>query len=140
MWHYLTFLPSALALIALVAFSTRNSAASPSPAHWKLAAGLWLLSWLATVVLLYSRGTGSLLQDFVAQREAGYWLGSAVMVALPFFVVAGVSRFLQGTPRNAITTRVALSTVALFGWLLMPGLFAMGWVTGCVLVGYQSCM
>ena len=141
MWTYLTFVPCALALIALVALVTKSTSAGSTRSPWRVAAALWLLSWLATVVILYGRSQGSLLHHFIGQREAGYWLGSAVMLALPFFAVAGVGKFLLSAPAAAPqTTRVTLGAVALVGWLLTPGLFGVGWVTGCVILGYQACM
>jgi len=82
-----------------------------------------------------------MFKDFVLQREGGYWLGSAVMLSLPFLAVAALRRFMFATPQTAsLTIRVTLGVAALVGWLLSPGLFVVGWVTGCVFAGYPSCM
>ena len=140
MWHYITFLPCAVALFALVAVITKPSLSSPARSHWRLAAILWLLAWLSTVVILYGRGHGSLLHDFIPQRETGYWLGSAFMLALPVLAIAGLGTFLLSSPYRLQTTRITLGVIALVGWLLTPGLFGVGWVTGCVFMGYHACM
>ncbi|GCL62587.1 hypothetical protein [Pseudaquabacterium pictum] len=141
MWHYLTFLPCGVALFAQVALSTGNSWRVLSSHTWKTATALWLGAWIATLLILYGRGEGSVFKGFVLQREAGYWLGSAVMLSLPFIALAALRRFMFATPQAApSTTRIALGLAALVGWLLSPGLFGVGWVAGCVFAGYPSCM
>ena len=141
MWQYLTFLPCAIALIAQVGLSTGTARRMATNHPWRVAIALWLGSWLATLLILYGRSQGSIVGNFVLQREIGYWLGSAVMLSLPFIAVAALHRFMFATPQAAPSTaRVALGTAALAGWLLAPGLFSVGWVAGCVFVGYQSCM
>ena len=141
MWQYLTFLPCGVALMAQVVLLTGTARRAPTSHPLKVAAALWLGSWLATVVILYGRSQGSIVRDFVLQREGGYWLGSAVMFSLSFIAVAALHRFMFATPEAAPSTaRLALGIVALAGWLLAPGLFGIGWVAGCVFVGYQSCM
>ena len=141
MWTYLTFLPCGVALFAQVAITTGRSRHVLSSHPWKLATALWLGAWIATLLILYGRGNGSVFNGFVLQREGGYWFGSAVMLSLPFVAVAGLHRFMFATPQAASSTiRFALGVAALVGWLLSPGLFGVGWVTGCVFAGYPSCM
>lgn len=141
MWHYLTFLPCGVALIAQVALSTGTARRKPTSHPWRVATVLWLGSWFTTLLILYGPGEGSVVRDFVLQREGGYWLGSALMLSLPFIAVAVLRRFMFATPQAAPhIARVALGFAALAGWLLSPGLFSVGWVAGCVFVGYPSCM
>ena len=140
MWHYLTFAPTAVALIVLVAVLAKLGRTPRAGKAWLAAVALSLISWGTTVVLLYSRGTGSLIADFVPQRDLGYWLGSAVLASAPFLVVTGVSRFLVRAPRVSSSLALALTPLAVLGWLVSPGLFAAGWVFGCVAFGYRSCL
>jgi hypothetical protein len=141
MWTYLTFLPCGIALMAQVVLSTGTARRMPTSHPWRIAAALWLGAWLTTVLVLYGRGEGSVVRDFVVQREGGYWLGSAVMLSLPFIAVEALRRFMFATPEaTRSTARAATSFTALAGWLLSPGLFGVGWVVGCVLAGYPSCM
>ena len=141
MWHYLTFLPCGVALIAQVTLSTGSARRTPTSHPWLIATTLWLGAWIATLLILYGRTEGSVVRDFALQREGGYLLGSAVMLSLPFIAVAVLCRFMFAAPHAASSTaRIAVGVVALVGWLLSPGLFSVGWVGGCVFAGYSSCM
>lgn len=141
MWHYLTFVPCGLALLAQVALLTGTTRRKPTPQPWQVSAALWLAAWLTTVILLYARSDAALFSGIVLQREAGYWLGSATTLSLPFLALAALRHFMLVAPQAAPrTARNALAVVAAAGWLLAPGLFSAGWVAGCVFAGYASCM
>jgi hypothetical protein len=139
-WHYLTFAPSAVGLFVLVAMLAKLGQTLRADKVWSMAVVLWLVSWAATVALLYSRSNGSLINDFVPQRDLGYWLGSALLASAPFLIVTGVGQFLVRSPRIGSSLALALTPLAVLGWLLLPGLFTTGWVFGCVAFGYHSCL
>lgn len=141
MWHYLTFLPCGIALVAQVVLFIGTARRMPTRHPWKVATALWLAAWLTVVLFLYASSDAPLSRDFALQRDGGYWLGSAVMLSLPFLAVAALRSFMFAPPRATPTTAFAgLASVALAGWLLSPGLFSFGWVAGCVVAGSTSCM
>lgn len=97
MWNFALFLPAAV-LLALLAISLTRGHAAPSLGRvGALAIGLWLASWFAVVAVLYARSAGSLSSSFVAQRELGYWFGSALFMVVPFIAVVATGQLLSRT-------------------------------------------
>lgn len=140
MWNYALFVPAALALAFLAFWLTREEQPPKATRAASLTAVLWVTSWLLVVASLYARSSGSLSTSFVLQREVGYWAGSALFVLLPFFAVFSVGRLVRFTGWAQPARRVVAMSVAVAAWVITPWLFFAGWVTGCVVLGYQSCM
>ena len=140
MWNYALFVPAALLLGFLAVSVTRAGASLPITRASVLAFCLWLLSWFATVALLYAQSPGNLASSFIARRDLGYWSGSALLMGAPFVVVLAAGRLLTGTQWAQATRRLAVLLLASALWFLTPWLFFVGWVMGCVALGYTSCM
>lgn len=138
MWTYLPFLPSAVALFTLVVCMRMRKPLS-TKTLWLLPAALALLSWLASVLIMHFE-IGPRPGGFVLRRDVGYWFGSALMMALPFFAVAALGRYLLNGPYQPQNAKTALGVLAVVGWFLIPWLWAFGWLGGCMVTGYSSCL
>ena len=135
MWRITTFAPAAV-LLLLLAWITLSQSKKPSRKHTAyLTIAMALLSWL-TVVLSMQLHTGHFDRyGFVAQRDIGYFFGSALFLCAPFAVVSILSLAIQ-RPNLGKGSAVGLAYIlASAGSIFVPGLFAAGWVTGCVFSG-----
>lgn len=140
MWRIAAFVPAA-SLLLLLAWMTLARREAPRRQHTALlTVALSLLAWLSIVLLMQVQSGGIEGYRFVAQRDLGYFVGSAVFLCALFAVVA----ILSLAARRFNLNKVAAGGPALFlasaGSLFMPGLFAAGWIIGCVFSGYPSCM
>lgn len=140
MWNYALFIPVAVSLALLAIKLTHPQSTVSIRRAGTLAAILWALSWLAVLTILYAGPADGMENTFILRREGGYWVGSALFVALPFFAVFLVGMTLRSMNWVQSAKRVAALSVAAAGWFFAPWLFFVGWVTGCVLMGYPSCM
>ncbi len=140
MWNFAVFLPAAvlLALLAVV-FPRQNAAVSLGRAT-ALAVGCWLLSWCAVVAILYVLSSAGLSSSFVPQRDVGYWIGSALFMAVPILVVLATWQAISHTRLSPPARRVTALATAAGAWAFTPWLFFVGWVFGCSVAGYSSCM
>jgi hypothetical protein len=140
MWRITAFAPAAL-LLLLLAWVTLGRSRTPSRKHAAyLALALALLSWLSIVLPLQFHSGNFEKYRFVAQRDIGYFFGSALFLCVPFAVVS----MLSIAARRPKLTKVAAGGLALAlasaGSIFIPGMFAAGWVIGCVFSGYPSCI
>ncbi len=140
MWNFAVFLPAAVLLASLAVACTREGAAVSLGRATALALGCWLLSWCAVVAILYVRSSAGLSSSFVPQRDLGYWIGSALFMAVPFVVVLATWRAMSRTRLSPPARRVTALATAAGAWAFTPGLFFAGWVFGCAVAGYSSCM
>ena len=106
MWRITPFVPAAmlLLLLAWVTIRRREVPSRKQTAH--LALVLSLLAWLSIVLPLQFQSAGGERHQFVAQRDLGYFIGSALFLCAPFAVVAALS---------LATRRMTLGTVAAGG-------------------------
>ena len=140
MWRTAPFVPAAALLLLLVWLTLGRKAVPSRRQTASLAVVLSLLAWVTIVLPLLFHTVGGERSHFVAQRDLGYFIGSALFLFSPFAVVAALSL----AARRLNFGRVAAGGSAVFlaaaGSVLIPGLFATGWIVGCVLAGYSSCM
>jgi hypothetical protein len=139
-WNYTVFLPIALALAAC-ALLWKPSYFQPSVRRAAvIGLALWALS--SVIVLLLSRTTApnTFNTVFVVQRDAGYLLGGAVALLLPFLAAATVYYALakRGISRNLTVCITICAGVIEF--LAVPPVFFAGSVFGCAILGYSTCM
>jgi len=140
MWRIAVFLPAAC-LLLLLAWATLARSKTPDPKHVVyLTVSLALLAWLSIVLPMHFQSRGIERGHFVAQRDIGYFVGSAVFLCAPFAVVSILSVAARRFNLGKMAAGVSALVLASAGLLFMPGLFAAGWVIGCVFAGYPSCM
>jgi hypothetical protein len=77
---------------------------------------------------------------FVAQRDIGYFIGSALFLCAPFVVVSMLSLAARRFGLGKVAAGGSALVLAAAGSIFIPSLFAAGWVIGCVFAGYPSCM
>lgn len=140
MWNYALFVPVAGALTYLAIKITQAAPVLPTRRAGSFAFTLWALSWLAVLMILDARPSVGLSDAFVLGRDVGYLAGSALFVALPFLAVLGVGLALRLTSWTQSVKRVTALSVAAIGWFFVPWLFFTGWIMGCVVLGYRSCL
>jgi hypothetical protein len=141
MWRWSVFLPAG-ALLLVLAWVALTRRYKPSRKHVALSTlGFALLAWLSIVLPLRQPfvGTGA-SYGFVAQRDVGYFVGSALFLCLPFAVVAMLSIAARKINLSKVAAGLSALVLAAAGFLFVPGLFATGWILGCVLAGYPSCV
>ena len=140
MWRIEPFLPAAasLFLLAWIILARQRAPSYRNTAY--LALGLWLLAWLSIVVWMKSQSVGSGESRFVAQRDIGYWIGSALFLLAPFAIVSTLAVGARRLQMRVLAAGASAFVLAAVGSVFIPGLFAAGWVVGCVFAGYPSCM
>jgi hypothetical protein len=141
MWRWSVFAPAGalLLLLAWVALARRDVTSRKHVAYLTL--GLALLAWLSIVLPLRAPFFGSdENHDFVAQRDIGYFIGSFIFVCATFALVAALGIAGRRFNLGKVATGLSALVLAATGFLFVPGLFATGWIVGCVFAGYSSCM
>jgi cobalamin synthase len=140
MWRIEPFVPAGviLLLLAWVILAKQRPPSHRSIAYITLCS--WLLAWLSIVVWMKSQSEGAGVSRFVAQRDLGYWIGSALFLILPFAIVTVLALSARRLKMGVLPALASASALATAGAVFLPGLFAAGWVIGCVLAGYPSCM
>lgn len=139
MWNFAAFTPFGVAL-AILSWLTIGTNRSLSVRQIALRVVLlWLLSWSVTVCWLIAVA-GNSPYRFVFQRDFGYILGSLTFTFAPFLVVIFVVQMLRSTTIRLSFKLILSLCAAGIAWLFTPGLFAMGWITGCAITGYSSCL
>ena len=140
MWRITAFAPAAalLLLLAWVTLGLRETPSLKRTIYFALA--LALLAWLSIVFPLQFQSSAIGRYRFVAQRDIGYFVGSALFLCAPFAVVSMLSlaarRFQLGKAGAGSLGLVLASAGSIF----IPGLISAGWIVGCVFAGYSSCM
>jgi hypothetical protein len=138
MWNWWIFLPTGVMLLYL---AWRLTLTSPTggAAVARMATAAWAVSWISIVGFMLVAGRKSTF-EFVAQRDFGYYLGSAAFLAIPFVLVGLASSALNRQAWGSTRKMVFAVAAASLGIIFVPGLFFSGWVVGCVFSGYSSCM
>jgi hypothetical protein len=140
MWRITAFVPAAM-LLVLLAWVTlgRNEAPSRKQTAY-LTLTLSLVAWISIVLPLQFQSVSFERYRFVAQRDIGYFIGSALFLCAPFVVVAILSLAVRRFNLGKVAAGSSALVLAAAGSIFIPGLFTAGWVIGCVLAGYPSCM
>ena len=140
MWRIAPFVPAAalLLLLAWVTIARREAPSRKQTAYFALV--LSLLAWLSIVLPMQFQSVGSERHNFVAQRDIGYFVGSALFLCGPFALVAALSLAAREIRLGKAAAAGSAMVLAAAGFILVPGLFATGWLIGCVFAGYPSCM
>lgn len=140
MWRIAAFVPAA-SLLLLLAWVTVARREAPRRQHTAfLTVALSLLAWLSIVLQMQVQSGGIEGYRFVAQRDLGYFVGSAVFLCALFAVVAILSLAARRFNLSKVAAGGPALVLASAGSLFMPGLFAAGWIIGSVFSGYPSCM
>jgi hypothetical protein len=134
----LLFLPTGVMLLYL-AWRVTSTAQVGKVAVARIATTSWIISWMSVVgYMLVADKMASF--EFVAQRDLGYYFGSAAFIAIPFFLVGLASFSLQRRQWSAVRKSMFAFAAASVGFFFIPSLFFSGWIVGCVLSGYSSCL
>lgn len=138
MWNWFLFLPAGVMLLYL-AWRVTSNAQIGKVAVARIATTAWIISWMSIVgyMMVADRKAS---YEFVAQRDLGYYFGSAAFIAIPFFLVGFASLSLRRRQWSAVCRSVFAFAAASVGFLFIPSLFFSGWIVGCVLSGYSSCL
>jgi hypothetical protein len=141
MWRIEPFVPAA-ALLLLLALAILARPRQPShKVAAILALALWLLAWLSIVMWLKLQpGRTADVSRFVAQRDIGYYVGSALFLLAPFASVATLALAARRLKMSTLSRGASAVVLAGAGSVFIPSLFAAGWVVGCAFGGYPSCM
>ena len=141
MWRWSAFAPAGafLLVLAWVALTRRDVTSRRHIVY--LTFGLALLAWLSIVLPLRAPFFGSgASYGFVAQRDIGYFIGSLIFVCAVFVIVSVLGVAGRRLSLGKVATGFSAVLLAATGFVFIPGLFATGWVVGCVFAGYPSCM
>jgi hypothetical protein len=140
MWRIAVFVPAA-ALRLLLAWVTLGRHETPSRKHTiYLTLALTLLAWLSIVLPMQFQSGAIERYRFVAQRDIGYFIGSALFLCAPFAVVSILSLAARRLKLGKVAASSSALVLAAAGSIFIPSLFAAGLVIGCVFAGYPSCM
>jgi hypothetical protein len=137
---YATFLPVAAGLALTSALLAADGGIHVLRKRLPAVVIVWLLSSLIVLAVLLTTGSTVNTSRFVAQRDIGYWLGGALGIAVPFLVCIALAFAIQTRVVSRLLRFFALVVTGLWLFLAVPQFFAVGWVVGCVLLGYASCM
>ncbi len=140
MWRIAAFVPAA-SLLLLLAWMTLARRELPSRKDITyLTVFLSLLAWLSIVIPMQIQSGAIDSYRFVAHRDIGYFVGSAVFLCALFSLASILSLAARKLNLGKIAAGGSALVIASACSLFMPGLFATGWVIGCVFAGYTSCM
>lgn len=140
MWRIAPLVPAAT-LLLLLAWVTMTRREVPSRKQTAcLALVLSQLAWLSIALPMQFPSVGGERPHFVAQRDIGYFVGSALFLCGPFALVAALSLAARKAGLGRVAAAASAMVLAAAGSILIPGLFATGWLIGCVFAGYPSCM
>jgi hypothetical protein len=137
---YALFSPVAIALGILVLGWGVFPKFRTQPGFLKATVTLWFLS--ALVILGFVFVGREMGYGIIWQRDIGYVVGGFTALLLPFALVAAVLRIGINSihRKHVILTLVAASGVTALVLYFFPTFFFVGWVLGCVLTGYPSCI
>jgi hypothetical protein len=140
MWRITAFAPAA-ALLLLLAWMTLARRRAPDRKHTVyLTLALSLFAWLSIVLPMQFKSANFESYRFVAQRDIGYYLGSALFLSAPFAVVSALSLAARRLNLGRVAAGGSAFVLATAGSIFLPGLFAAGWIIGCVFAGYPACI
>ena len=140
MWRITAFIPAAILLFLLACVTLGRHEAPSRKQIAYLTLTLSLVAWLSIILLIQFQSIGAERYRFVAQRDIGYFIGSALFLCAPFVVVAILSLTARQFNFGKMAAGSSALVLAAAGSIFMPSLFAAGWVIGCAFAGYPSCM
>jgi hypothetical protein len=140
MWRIAPFVPAAASLLVLASLIIARKEPLSRKGAAYLALFLWFMAWLSIVLWMQSQSPGPEMYRFIAQRDIGYYLGSALFLLAPFAVVTTLSMHVRRFNMPLLRAAASALALATAGSIFVPALFATGWVVGCVFTGYPSCM
>ena len=140
LWRIAPFVPAAtlLLLLAWVTITRREVPSRKETVYFALI--LSILDWLSIVLPMQFQSVGGERHNFIARRDFGYFVGSALFLCGPFALVAALSLAARRVGLSKAAAAGSAMVLAAGGSILIPGLFATGWLIGCVFAGYPSCM